>query len=270
MPWEIRLSLGCLLLFVGLAVAAPYVAREPYDVIHLERRFCRPDATHWFGCDELGRDLWTRWVYGARVSLFVATVVTCLAGISGGLIGVVSGLVGGWIDTWVMRVVDVMLALPGLLLALAFVAFLGAGLRNLILALVITGWAPYARLIRGETLRLRELDFVKASRAMGGGTGWILRFHLLPHLVGIWSVQASLSMAGLVLAEAGLSFLGLGIQPPVPSWGRMLTAGLVHLMDAPHLSIFPGIGITLLVLAFTYLGEYLEQVYHRRLPLASL
>ena len=248
--------------FVTIGVAAPWIAREPPDAIHLARRFCRPSVRHWMGCDELGRDIWSRWVYGARLSLTVAFVVTGVAGTVGGLLGLVSGMAGGRVDAFFMRLVDLVLALPGLLVALAFIAILGPGLHNLLMALSLTAWAPYARLVRGAVLQLREAEFVLASRAMGADGFWIMRVHFIPHVRDLWFVQASLGMAGLVIAEAGLSFLGLGVPPPTPSWGQMITAGMVHLLEGPHLVLFPSLGVVGLVLGFTLLGEG----YGRGLP----
>ncbi len=253
-------SIGTILLvlFIGCALFAPFLAREdPYD-IRLENRFCRPSLEHWFGCDELGRDLWSRWVYGARLSLFFACAVTVIAGSVGTFLGLFSGYVGGWIDNVIMRAVDFTLALPGLLFALAIMSILGPGIFNMALALCLTGWASYARILRGSTLSLKTAPYIQSSILSGASTVWILRSHIWPHLIRIWAVQATLHLAGLVLAEAGLSFLGLGAQPPTPSWGQMLATGLFHLMDAPHLSFFPGIGITGLVLSLFLLAQALE------------
>lgn len=268
--WDFRLSVAICIAYVLVAAAAPWLALEDYSEIHLERRFRPPDLQHWFGCDELGRDIWSRWVYGARISLMVSISVTFVAGLSGGVLGILGGYIGGWLDVIIMRLVDVVLALPGLLLALAFLAFMGAGLGNLILALILTGWAPYARLMRGATLRIREEDFVMAARAAGASTVWIVRMHIIPHLRPLWLVQASLGMAGLVLAESGLSFLGLGVQPPVPSWGQMLTMGIHHLVDAPHLAVFPGVGLSLLVLFLTLIAENLEGYAKHKVRVGSI
>jgi len=185
----------------------------------------------------------------------VVVGVSSLVGIT---MGSVAGYFGGWIDEAISRVIDILMAFPGLLLAIALVAVLGPSLRNVVLALSVIGWVGYARLVRGQVLRARELEFVQAARAVGATTLRILTRHIIPTTLPAVTVQATLGMGGAILAEASLSFLGLGVQPPTPSWGTMLSYGRGHLLDAPHLTIFPGLAIAILVLGFNFLGDGLR------------
>ncbi len=246
---------------VGLAVAvallAPWVA--PYDPNRqlLERRLEGPSPAHPLGLDELGRDVLSRLIQGARVSVGVGCVVVLLAGTLGTLVGAISGYFGGRTDALLMRLTDVFLAFPGILLAIALVAVLGPALRHVVLALVGIGWVGYARLVRGQVLQLREAEFVLAARAAGATSVRVILRHLLPNVLPTLLVQASLGMAGAILAEASLSFLGLGIQPPTPSWGAMINAGRGHLLDAPHVALFPGLAILATVMGLNFLGDAL-------------
>lgn len=230
---------------------APY---DPSDQ-RLERRLEGPSREHPLGLDELGRDILSRLIYGARVSIGVGLAVVILAGVLGTFIGSVSGYLGGRVDQALMRLADVFMAFPGILLAIALVAVLGPALEHLVLALVVIGWVGYARLVRGQVLQVREHEFVTAARSIGArGTAILLR-HILPNVLPMLLVQASLGMAGAILAEAGLSFLGLGIQAPTPSWGAMINAGRGHLLDAPHLALSPGIAILVTVMGLNFLGD---------------
>jgi peptide/nickel transport system permease protein len=225
-------------------------------------RYLSPSSQHWFGTDGLGRDVFARVIYGARISLRVGIVVVLVSTIVGTVLGALAGYFGGWLDRFMSGYVfNVFLAFPGLLLAIALVAFLGGGLNKLILSLCIIGWVGYARLIRGQVLKVREYDFVQAARALGAGDARILFVHILPNAIQPLIVQASLGMAGAVLAEASLSFLGLGVPPPAPSWGVMIeeARGLDTLQAAPHVLIFPGIAIVLSVLAFNFIGDGLRE-----------
>jgi len=247
-------SVGIVLL---LAALAPWIAPGDPAAQELVRRLEGPTLAHPLGLDELGRGIYTRMVHGARVSVAVGLSVVLLSGLVGTVIGAVSGFVGGWVDALLMRVTDVFLAFPGILLAIALVAVLGPALRHVVIALVAIGWVSYARLVRGQVLQIREREFVEAARATGLSARRTLWRHILPNVLPTLSVQASLGLAGAVLAEASLSFLGLGIQPPTPSWGAMINAGRGHLLDAPHLSLFPGLAILLTVMGLIFLGDAL-------------
>jgi peptide/nickel transport system permease protein len=243
---------------VLMAAAGPSVV--PFDPAtqHLALRLEGPTATHWFGLDELGRDILARVLAGARISLMVGIVVVGVSASIGTLLGAVAGYFGGRLDEVISRLIDILLAFPGLLLAIALVAVLGPSLTNVVLALSIIGWVGYARLVRGQSLRVRELEYVLAARASGATTRRILARHVIPAVLPAVSVQATLGMGGAILSEAALSFLGLGVQPPTPSWGTMLSYGRAHLLDAPHVTIFPGLAIAVLVLGFNFLGDGLR------------
>ena len=250
-------GVALLLLAVGSALLAPLLAPHDPAAQALDRRLERPSAAHPLGLDELGRDILSRLLYGGRVSLGVGVTVVLLAGALGSLLGALSGYVGGRLDALLMRLTDVFLAFPGILLAIALVAVLGPALRHVILALVAIGWVGYARLVRGQVLQIREQEFVAAARAIGVPDRQVLVRHVLPNVLPTLMVQVSLSMAGAILAEASLSFLGLGIQPPTPSWGAMINAGRGHLLGAPHLALFPGLAILLTVMGLNFLGDSL-------------
>ena len=257
-----KFGLVIVVILVIVAVFAPWIATQDLATINLPLRYLSPSSQHWFGTDGLGRDVFSRVVYGARISLRVGIVVVLVSTIVGTVFGALAGYFGGWIDRFMSGYLfNVFLAFPGLLLAIALVAFLGAGLNKLILALCIIGWVGYARLIRGQVLKVREYDFVQAARALGAGDARILFVHILPNAIQPLIVQASLGMAGAVLAEASLSFLGLGVPPPAPSWGVMIeeARGLDTLQAAPHVLIFPGIAIVLSVLAFNFIGDGLRE-----------
>jgi peptide/nickel transport system permease protein len=246
-------------LFVVLAVMAPLLAPYSPASIDLAHRLAAPSAAHWFGTDDLGRDILSRIIFGARISLIVATsVVGCSLGL-GLVLGGLAGFYGGVLDTALnIFVMNAFLALPGILLAIAFVAFLGPGLFNLVLALSIGGWVGYARLVRAQVLSMREREFVEAARALGASDLRIFTRHILPNILQPLIVQAAIGMAGAVLAEATLSFLGLGVPPPAASWGGMLNDARTHLFDAPHLVIFPAIAVMLCVLSFNFIGDALR------------
>jgi peptide/nickel transport system permease protein len=253
-----RLGAVIVLVTVLAAVFGPWLA--PFDPTsqELALRLEGPTGLHWFGLDELGRDIFARVLSGARISLIVGLVVVSVSSFIGIVLGSVAGYYGGRIDEAISRVVDILLAFPGLLLAIALVAVLGPSLTNVVLALSLIGWVGYARLVRGQVLRSRELEFVQAARALGATTPRILARHVIPTTLPAVTVQATLGMGGAILAEAALSFLGLGVQPPAPSWGTMLSYGRGHLLDAPHLTIFPGLAIAVLVLGFNFLGDGLR------------
>ena len=253
-----RIGIVIIVISVAAALLGPWLA--PYDPIgqNLAMRLEGPSWQHPFGLDELGRDLLSRLLLGARVSLLVGVSVVGVSALVGVSIGAIAGYVGGWLDTIIGRIMDVLLAFPGILLAIALVAVLGPSLTNVILALVTIGWVGYARLVRGQVLKVRELDYVQSARALGAPLPRVLVRHVIPATFSAVSVQATLGMAGAIIAEASLSFLGLGVQPPTPSWGTMLDAGRSHLFDAPHLTIVPGCAIALLVLGFNFAGDALR------------
>ena len=253
------LGLDLLALFFVLAVFAPLLAPDNPAAIDLTHRLAAPSAAHWFGTDELGRDILSRIIFGARLSLTVAVSVVGLSLSLGLILGGLAGFYGGVIDTLLnIFLMNAFLALPGILLAIAFVAFLGPGLVNLVLALSIGGWVGYARLVRGQVLAVREREFVEAARALGASDLRIFLRHILPNILQPVIVQAAIGMAGAVLAEATLSFLGLGVPPPTASWGSMLNDARSHLFDSPHMVVFPAIAVMLCVLSFNFLGDALR------------
>lgn len=253
-----------------VALLGPAISPFEFDSQNLPRRLEPPSRAHWLGTDELGRDILSRVIYGTRISMLVGFSVVLVSSSIGLLAGSLAGYFGGWFDELLMRLVDILLAFPGILLAIALVAFWGPGLDRLILALVLVGWVGYARLVRGQILKVKELDFVKAARSLGASDFHIILQHLIPNIIQPVLVQASIGMAGAILAEASLSFLGLGVPPPMPSWGAMLNDGRSHLFDAPHLVIFPGIATMLAVLAFNFLGDGLREILNPRLRTLSL
>ena len=263
-----RLALAGILILLLLAlgaVCAPWLARYSPTQTDFAALQQAPSAKHWLGTDELGRDIFSRVLFGARVSLVAGLISVSIALVLGGLIGLVAGFYGGWLDNLLMRLTDAMLAFPFLVLAIALAAVLGPSLQNPLLAIGIVTTPVFARLVRGQTLAERPRDYVQAALALGGGDGRILLRHLLPNILGPLIVQVSLSTAAAVLAEATLSFLGLGIQPPTPSWGSMLNAARGYLAYAPWMAIFPGLAIFLAVLAFNLIGDGLRDALDPRL-----
>jgi len=254
------LKLGAAIVLAAALAALIGPALTPYDPAaqELPLRLAGPSRSHPFGLDELGRDILARVLAGARISFVVGLTVVSVSALAGTFLGAVAGYFGGVLDEIISRVIDTLLAFPGLLLAIALVAVLGPSLGNVLFALTIIGWVGYARLVRGQVLRARELEYVQAARALGAHTPRILLRHVVPTTVPSVVVQATLGMAAAIIGEAALSFLGLGVQPPTPSWGTMLNGGRAHLLDAPHLTIFPGIAIAVLVLGFNFLGDGLR------------
>jgi peptide/nickel transport system permease protein len=255
---SLRIGITLVALAVVAALLGPFlVAADPRSQ-ELALRLAGPTWAHPLGLDELGRDILARLVAGARVSLLVGVSVVSVSAFVGLLVGGIAGYAGGWVDTVLGRIIDVLMAFPGILLAIALVAALGPSLRNVVIALAVIGWVGYARLVRGQVLKAREFEYVQAARSLGASAPGVLLRHVLPCAYPAVLVQATLGMAGAIVAEASLSFLGLGVQPPTPSWGAMLDAGRSHLLDAPHLTIFPGLAIALLVLGFNFLGDGLR------------
>ena len=254
------IRVGTLIVVLTVLAATLGPVLTPYDpsAQTLAERLGPPSAAHPLGLDELGRDILSRLLSGARISLLVGLAVVSVSSLIGMTLGSIAGYFGGGIDDLISRVIDILMAFPGILLAIALVAVLGPSLTNVVLALSVIGWVGYARLVRGQALRAREFEYVQAARALGAGPARIVARHVLPTAFPAVIVQATLGMAGAIIAEASLSFLGLGVQPPTPSWGTMLDAGRSHLFDAPHLTIFPGLAIATLVLGFNFLGDGLH------------
>jgi peptide/nickel transport system permease protein len=254
-----RWGLAVSVLLILVALLAPWIAPQNPAAQSLPERLLPPSAHHWMGTDELGRDVLSRAMYGARVSLLVGVSVVLGAGITGLALGSLAGYFGGGFDRFVNIVlINSFLSFPGILLAIAFAAFLGPGIDKVIFALTITGWAGYARLARAQVLKVREMEFVLAARSLGASHTRILLRHLLPNTLQPVLIQATIGMAGAILSESTLSFLGLGVIAPTPSWGAMLNDARNHLFDAPHLVLFPALGIMAAVLAFNLLGDALR------------
>jgi peptide/nickel transport system permease protein len=245
--------------FVIGGFAAPWLAPADPAAINLLHRLEGPSSAHWAGTDELGRDILSRLLWGARLSLAVSVSVVSVSLALGLAVGGLAGYLGGWVDTALTTfAMNTFLALPGILLAIAFAAFLGPGFANLVLALAIGGWAGYARLVRAQVMSVRDREYVDAARALGAGGLRIFFHHILPNIVQPILVQAAIGMAGVILAEATLSFLGLGIPAPAPSWGAMLNDARLHLFDSPHMVLFPAMAVAGAVLGFNFLGDALR------------
>ena len=258
-----RLAILGLLIITGLifvAIFAPQIA--PFDPIatNLTNRLQPLSAEHFFGTDEVGRDIFSRVVWGSRLTLYIIGLVAIIAAPVGILIGTVSGYFGGFIDTVLMRITDIFLAFPKLILALAFVAALGPGIENAIIAISITSWPPYARIARAETITIRNSDFIKAIRLQGAGPIRIITGHIMPLCISSLIVRVTLDMAGIILTAAGLGFLGLGAQPPSPEWGAMTSSGRAYILDHWWLITMPGSAIFMVSLAFNLLGDGLREV----------
>jgi len=262
------LAAGIAIVAVGALAALIGPWLTPFDPAdqNLPLRLAAPTLSHPFGLDELGRDILARVLAGARISFLVGIVVVSISSAVGTALGAVAGYFGGFWDDVISRTVDILLAFPGLLLAIALVAVMGPSLGNVLFALTIIGWVGYARIVRGQALRAREFEYVQASRALGAGPLHVLVRHVIPAALPAVVVQATLGMAGAIIGEASLSFLGLGVQPPTPSWGNMLNGGRAHILDAPHLTIFPGLAIALLVLGFNFIGDGLRDATDPKKP----
>jgi len=246
-------------IFLLCALFAPWIAPDDPASIDLPGRLMGPSRTHWFGTDELGRDILSRIVYGARISMLVGGSVVAVSLTLGLILGSVAGYYGGAVDRLLnVIVMNAFMSFPGILLAIAFVAFLGPGIFNLIFALSLGGWVGYARLVRGQVLAVREREFVEAARALGASDMRIIGRHILPNIIQPVIVQAAIGMAGAILAEATMSFLGLGVPPPAASWGSMLNDARSHLFDSPHLVLFPAAAVMLAVLSFNFIGDGLR------------
>lgn len=247
-------------LFFILSLLAPLLAPHNLYSQNLDIRLESPSRFHLLGVDDLGRDILSRIIAGSRISFKVGLITVSISSITGLIIGSVSGYKGGWIDELIMRFIDILLAFPGMLLAISIIAILGPGLDNVIIALCIVGWVGYARLVRGQILSLKEREYVLASRAMGASGARTVIMHIIPNLLSPLIVQATLGVAGAIVAEASLSFLGLGTQAPQPSWGSMLNDGQKYLYMAPHMTAFPGLAIMIVVMGFNFLGDGLRDI----------
>lgn len=259
------LGLAIVVLLVVVAAFAPWLAtHDPYEQNLAQRLLPPGTAGHWLGTDEFGRDTFSRVVYGARITLMIVVLVAAIAAPIGLVVGTAAGYLGGWVDAALMRVTDVFLAFPSLILALAFVAALGPGIENAIIAIALTAWPPYARIARAETLTIRNSDYIAVARMQGAGTWRILLGHVMPLCIASVIVRVTLDMAGIILTAAGLGFLGLGAQPPMAEWGAMISAGRRFVLDQWWVATIPGIAIILVSLAFNLLGDGLRDVMDPR------
>jgi peptide/nickel transport system permease protein len=255
------LGLGIVVALLLVAAFAPLIAPySPFAQDLTGSRLLPPSPAHWLGTDELGRDIFSRIIYGSRLTLMIVLLVALSVGPLGLLVGIVAGYAGGWIDTVLMRITDIFLAFPRLILALAFVAALGPGIENAIIAIAITLWPPYARLARAETLTIRRSDFIAAARMQGASSVRIVLGHMVPLCLSSLVVRLTLDMAGIILTAAGLGFLGLGAQPPSPEWGAMISTGRQYLLDQWWVATMPGIAIFIVSLGFNLLGDGLRDV----------
>lgn len=258
------LGLGIVLALCFVALFAPWLAPHDPVVAELRDRLQEPSATHWLGTDNLGRDILSRLIHGARYTLMVVVLVAVTAAPIGLLVGTVAGYFGGWVDTILMRITDIFLAFPKLILALAFVAALGPGLENAVLAIALTSWPPYARLARAETLTVRNADYIAAARLQGLSHPRLIVGHIMPMCTSSLIVRVTLDMAGIILTAAGLGFLGLGAQPPLPEWGAMISEGRQFLLNQWWVATVPGLAIFVVSLGFNLLGDGLRDVLDPR------
>ena len=251
-----RIGFAIVAILIICALFAPWIGHANPSAQNLAARLQSPSVQHWMGTDELGRDILSRILFGARISLLVSISVVLGCGTIGLTLGLLAGYTGGWFDRLVdLLLINAFLSFPGVLLAIAFAAFFGPGIGKVILALIITGWAGYARLARAQVLKVKESEYILAARSLGASPLRIMLRHLLPNILQPVLIQATIGMAGAILAEATLSFLGLGVLAPIPSWGAMLNDARSHLFDAPHMVVFPALAVLLAVLAFNLLGD---------------
>jgi peptide/nickel transport system permease protein len=258
-------GLGIIILFALLALLSPLVS--PYDPLaqNIPASLAPPGAEHWFGADKLGRDIFSRILYGARISLLSGVAVITMAGLFGSSVGLLAGYTRGWVDEGLMRITDIFLAFPSLILAMAIAGALGPSLQNALIAVAVVSWPIYARLVRGQVLTLREREFVQAARAVGATDSLIIRRHLFPNTLSPLLVQASFDMGAVILAVAGLSFIGFGAQPPMPEWGVMISEGRNYITTHWWLTFFPAISMLFAVAGFNLVGDGLRDVLDPRL-----
>ena len=256
-------GLAIVLALLAIALIGPFFVGSPTDQV-LANRLLPPSGAHWFGTDELGRDILSRIVHGAQITVRIVLMVSLIVGPFGLLVGIVAGYFGGPVDAVLMRITDIFLSLPRLVLALAFVAALGTGINNAIIAIAVTSWPPYARLARAETLSIRNSDFVRMAQLQGASTLRILLNHIAPLCLASVVVRLTFDMSGTILTAAGLGFLGLGAQPPQPEWGLMVAAGRQYVLDQWWVATIPGIAIFIASLGFNLLGDGLRDVFDAR------
>jgi peptide/nickel transport system permease protein len=265
--WQIRRARGAMIggaLLLFMALAAPLLAPLDPDAIDLGKRLLPPGSGAWLGTDSLGRDLWARMLYGARVSLGIGTLAVALTTLIGVGIGALAGQAGGWLDSLIMRVVDVLLCIPSLFLVLTLIVFLGPGIKSVLIVIILTGWTDTARLVRGEILSLREREFILSARAAGTPLPRLLFRHLIPNAMAPVYVSATFGIAGAILMESSLSFLGLGVQAPASSWGNLLDEGRQYVATAWWLTLFPGLAILATTLLVNNFGEALRGHFNAR------
>ena len=258
------IGLAVILLLIVVAILAPLITAQSPSSQNLDMRLLPPSADHWLGTDELGRDTFTRIIYGSRMTLYMIILVAVIAAPVGLIIGTIAGYFGGWVDMILMRITDVFLSFPSLILALAFVAALGPGIENAIIAISLTAWPPIARLARAETLTVRSSDYISAITLQGAPAWRIIALHVVPMCLPSVVVRITLNMAGIILTAAGLGFLGLGAQPPSPEWSAMLSTGRLYLFEQWWLTTMPGFAILIVSLAFNLLGDGLRDVLDPR------
>jgi len=259
------IGLFIVLLIILTAVFADYIAPYSYRTQHLERRQEGPSADFWLGTDDLGRDIFSRIVYGSRVSLQVGFVAVSIAVMLGGTLGALAGYYGSHLDNWIMRFMDVILAIPSILLAIAIVSSFGGGLVNVMVAVGVSNIPIYARIVKASVISIKEQEYIEAARAVGAGDARIIFRHILPNSLAPIIVQGTLGVATAILSAAGLSFIGLGIEPPTPEWGAMLSAGRHIIRRAPHVTTFPGVAIMITIFALNLLGDGLRDALDPRL-----
>ena len=260
----VRFGIVVLVAMVLMSLLAPWLAPYGVDQQNLSNVMQSPSLAHWLGTDNLGRDLLTRIIWGGRVPLTVAAVATLLAASIGIVVGLISGLAGGWLDALLMRIVDAFTCFPTLLFTLVLAAIIGPGIHNVIISFAVFGWTGFARITRGQVMVVRELQYIEAARAIGMTRARLLRHHMLPNVLAPLIVASSLTAGGAILVEAAASFLGVGVQPPVASWGRELLTGFRLLEQAPQIAFAAGTMVTLAVLAFNYVGDGLRDLLDPR------
>lgn len=258
-------GLVIIVVMIILALLAPYISPYPYEAADFKNRYATPSAEHWFGTDELGRDIFSRLLYGSRYSLRIGLISVAISAIGGIFFGAIAGYFGGAVDNIIMRLLDVLQAMPGIVLAIAISAALGPGLTNSVIALSISSIPGYARMTRASILNVRKMEYLEAATSINCSNARIIWKHVLPNALSPLIVQATMGIAGAIMGAAMLSFIGLGVQPPTPEWGAMLSAGRNYLRDYPHLCIFPGVMIMMAVLSLNMLGDGLRDALDPKL-----